>query len=409
MAWRTMEVREQRVKFVVEASLRAKPFGRLCREFEITRPTGYLWLKRYRELGLGGIAEQSRRPRVSPAKTVDELEGQVRRVRMRYPDWGARKLQDVLGKEGVLLTASTIHRILLRQGLVREEDRHRQAIKRFEKSRPNELWQMDFKGPMGWNQPVGPLSVLDDYSRYLIALQATGSTRTDPVRACLEQAFIRCGLPEGMLMDHGVPWWSTQSPSGNTSLALWLMRQGIGLHWSRIRHPQTQGKVERHHGALQRAWDRRGPRDQNTQPWLDNYRWEHNHVRPHEALGMLTPATRWQPSARRYDPNPPRWQYAEGAWVLKLDCQGKVDIGGRKWKISRALVGEYVQIVPVEQRLLVYYCSTVMRELDYSAQQSTIVDRWIRDGKGRLEEPKGHGEVETDSRFPLPNSPDCGC
>ena len=105
-------------------------------------------------------------------------------------------------------------------------------------------------------------------------------------------------------------------------------------------------------------------------------------MRPHEALGMLTPAMRWQPSARRYDANPSRWQYPEGAWVLKIDCSGKLDIGGRKWKISQALAGEYVHILPIEERLLVYYCTTLMRELDLDTQRSTIVDRWLQQGSG---------------------------
>jgi transposase len=136
MGWKTMEVREQRVKFVIEASLGSKPLGSLCREFGITRPTGYLWLKRYREEGVGGVAERSRRPRSSPARTTAGLEGQVRQVRLRYPDWGARKLQRVLDQEGVLLTVGTIHRILLRHGLVSDKDRPTQALQRFEKSRP---------------------------------------------------------------------------------------------------------------------------------------------------------------------------------------------------------------------------------------------------------------------------------
>ena len=173
-------------------------------------------------------------------------------VRRRYPDWGARKLQVVLAREGVELARNTIHRILLRHDLVKQDDQHPPAVQRFEREQPNELWQMDFKGPKGWPQPVGPLSVLDDHSRYLIALAANGSTHGAPVREQLEEAFQRCGVPEAMLMDHGTPWWSQQAPSGHT-LSLWLMRQGIRLHWSGIRHPQTQGKVERFHGSLQRA------------------------------------------------------------------------------------------------------------------------------------------------------------
>lgn len=94
-----------------------------------------------------------------------------------------------------------------------------------------------------------------------------------------------------MSMDHGTPWWSTNAQFGRTQLSLWLMRRGVRLYWSGIRHPQTPGKVERFHGSMQRAWERRGVPGENRQTWLDAYRWEHNHVRPHEALGMRTPAT----------------------------------------------------------------------------------------------------------------------
>ncbi len=122
---------------------------------------------------------------------------------------------------------------------------------------------------------MGPLSVLDDHSRYLVALAATGGTHAERVQPQLEEAFQRCGVPEAMLMDHGTPWWSTHAQFVRTQLSLWLMRQGIRLYWSGIRHPQTQGKVERFHGSLQRAWERRGVPGQNRQAWLDAYRWEH--------------------------------------------------------------------------------------------------------------------------------------
>lgn len=372
-----MDIAEQRVRFVVEATQKARSFRALCAAFEISRPTGYLWLRRYRELGVAGIAERSRKPHRSPGRTSTELEQLGVEVRRRYPDWGARKLRVVLARQGVDLPRNTIHRILLRHDLVREEERRTSALQRFERGQPNELWQMDFKGPKGWPQAMGPLSVLDDHSRYLITLAANGSTHGEPVRQQLEEAFQRCGVPEGMLMDPGTPWWSMSSAWGQTHLSLWLMRQGIRLHWSGIRHPQTQGKVERFHGSLQRALERRGPAQPPMQAWLDAYRWEHNHVRPHEALGMETPATRWWPSPRRYDPHPPRWEYPQGAWVLKVDCQGKLDIKGRKWKVSRSLSGEWVHLVPIESRVLVFYCQTLIRELDPAKQRSTIVERCL--------------------------------
>ena len=377
MAWRTMDVREQRVRFVVAAQRREKSLSELCREFDISRPVGYEWLRRYEQDGIEGIAERSRRPQHSPRRKAAAIEQQVIALRRRYPDWGARKLRVLLAEQGVELARNTIHRILLRHALVRPEDQHQPATQRFERSRPNELWQMDFKGPKLWHQAVGPLSVLDDHSRYLIALQAVGSTRSELVREQLETAFLRCGVPEQMLMDHGVPWWSARSSGGMTELSLWLMRQGVELHWSRVRHPQTQGKVERFHGELQRALARRRVLVPDVQAWLDEFRWEHNHLRPHEALGMERPANRWQPSERRYDPQPPRWEYPAGAKVLKVDSQGKLTLAGRNWQISGALAGEWVQVVKLGERRQVYYCATLVREIDLAIQRSTTVERWI--------------------------------
>jgi transposase InsO family protein len=376
MPWRTMDVQQQRVEFVTAAKRNAQSFCSLCQEFGISRPTGYVWLRRYEQHGLAGIAERSRRPRVSPRRTAVGLEQRVLELRERYPDWGARKLHVVLARAGVTLARNTIHRILLRHGLVKECDQHVPALQRFERGNPNELWQMDFKGPRGWPQPVGPLSVLDDHSRYVLVLAASGSTDGQPVREQLESAFQSCGVPQAMLMDHGTPWWNQQSPSGRTKLSLWLMRQGIRLCWSGMRHPQTQGKVERFHGSLQRALRRRGTPQQDLQAWLDAYRWEHNHVRPHEALQMRTPASLWHPSLRRYEPPPARWEYPPGAWVLKVDPQGKIEVRGRKWKISKALCGEWVRLVALDERVLVYYCATLFREIDLLLQCSTIVQHW---------------------------------
>jgi hypothetical protein len=144
-------VHEQRVRFVVAASRREKPLVALCAELGISRPTGWLWIKRCRE----GICERSRRPRSFPAQTPWEQEERVIALRLQYPDWGARKLGVKLSREGVTLTRSTIHRILLRYDLVRDQDRHSQAVKRFERERPNQLWQMDFKGRRTGRMPSG--------------------------------------------------------------------------------------------------------------------------------------------------------------------------------------------------------------------------------------------------------------
>ena len=374
-----MDVREQRVQFVVAALRREKSLTALCEEFGVSRPTGRLWLRRYREQGVAGIAERSRRPVHSPCLTAPELEEQVVELRRRYPDWGARKLQVLLERDGVRLTCSTIHRILLRHGLVGGRDHASPAVQRFERQAPNQLWQMDFKSPRGWNAPTGPLSVIDDHSRYLLVLRQTGSTRGELVREQLQRVFCASGVPEGMLMDHGIPWWSATAPMGTTELSVWLMKQGIRLHWSGIRHPQTQGKVERFHGEMERALRRRGWQGKPPQQWLDEFRWEHNQVRPHEALQMRTPASVWHPSARAYDPQPPRWEYPAGAHVRRLDGDGKINAFGRGWNIGQALRREWVQLLRLEDRVQVYYCRTLIRELDLAIQRSTSVERWIAD------------------------------
>jgi hypothetical protein len=154
------------------------------------------------------------------------------------------------------------------------------------------------------------------------------------------------------------------------------MKQGIQLHWSGFRHPQTQGKVERFHGALERALRLRAAPRQQPQAWLDQFRWEHNHVRPHEALAMQTPASVWYRSERLYDPHPPRWEYPAGAKVLKVSSQGSLDAYQIRWRIARALAGEWVQLERVEHRVLVFYCRTLIRELDLKTRSSILVQRW---------------------------------
>jgi transposase InsO family protein len=277
LTWRVGNVSEQRVKFAVRADSGAEEMKALCEEFGISRPTGYLWLKRFRECDrLQDLGEVSRRPHFSPGQTPRPIEDKVIAYRKMYPDWGAAKLVTLLRREQIDIPRITVHRILLRNGLVREQDRHRPAIRRFERGAPNELWQMDFKGMPEAQKGCLPLVILDDHSRYLVGLFATGGTRAEPVQKHLMTVFRRDGLPEGMLMDHGTPWWNMQSQSGWTWLTVWLMKQGIRLYLSGYRHPQTQGKIERCNGSLESAMRKRPkPAAQPWQAWLDAYREEH--------------------------------------------------------------------------------------------------------------------------------------
>jgi len=368
-------LRDQRVEFVVRAR-RGESLSSLCREYEISRPTGYLWQKRFSEQGVAGIEEHSRRPHLSPRRTSAEIEARIVALRSQRPDWGARKLAVLLAREGLVLPVITVHRVLVRHDLVLDRESRRQATGRFEREQPNQLWQMDFKGQKGTGAAIGPLSLLDDHSRYLIALEQTGTTRSEAVRERLEGVFRSSGLPDALLMDHGVPWWNARSANGWTQLMVWLMRQGVRCHFSGVRHPQTQGKVERFHGSLQRARARAGAEQWLTQNWLDSFRHEYNHLRPHEALGMRTPASLWRPSARAYDPNPQTWDYGIGAELRKVGMQGHIYIGDRPWKVSQALASHTVRLERIDQRVLVYFCRTLVQEIDLSGKRSTAVERF---------------------------------
>src|SRR5260370_24745753 len=176
----TKDSYEQFNTLVVADLLKLQSLRSLCDECGSARPTGYLWLLRYPRQGVAGIAERSRKPHLSPRRTDAAIEHRVMQVRLRYPDWGARKLQVLLSPEGIELARNTIHRILLRHDLVKSVDQHPAALQRFQRHQPNDLWQMDFKGPKGWPQPVAPLSVLDDHSRHLILLAANATPDGPP-------------------------------------------------------------------------------------------------------------------------------------------------------------------------------------------------------------------------------------
>ena len=404
MAWGTAAVSERRLQFVVRASSGKESMTALCREFEISRPTGYLWLERYQACTqLKELAEVSRRPHKSPGETPAATQRRIVELRQKYPDWGARKLVKLLADEGLAVPRITAHRILLRHGLVRAGDRHRTATKRFERDAPNQLWQMDFKGMPESRKECLPLVLLDDHSRYVVGLFEMKSTQGQPVREKLTVTFEEQGLPEAMLMDHGTPWWNTQSQSGWTSVTVWLMQQGIRLYLSGIRHPQTQGKVERFNGSLEQAMHKRPkPERQDWQSWLDSYRHEHNHVRPHEALKMDVPAQHWSPSPRRFQPHPRPWDYRDPQNVRLVRENGGISLHGHSYFISRALIGQHVRIQLLDARAVVYFCNTPVREFDLASRSSRHFDfgqfRKARTQALLASPPNCKGSPETDCK-----------
>ena len=367
MPWKATSVMEERIKFIVRASQEGVNISKLCREFGISRPTGYQWLRRYRQAGsIRAVRELSRRPYRSPTRTAFEHEQRVIALRRQH-DWGAKKIRELLVREGLDLPVITINRILRRKGLVCPDQSHRPAVKRFERERPNELWQMDFKGDYALRRGrCYPLSILDDHSRFAVGVYALSDQCGETVHGCLVRTFETYGVPEAMLMDHGTPWWATSSGHGLTRLSVSLIKQGIRLYWSGVGHPQTQGKVERFHRTLKHAVRHHG-RPQTLSEWenaLPHFLQEYNHVRPHEALQMAVPAERYYPSPKQYNPQPSECQYPLGAIVKRLNSQGCLDYHHRRYFVCEALCSENVQIEHVENRLLIRYRHMYIREIE---------------------------------------------
>ena len=301
MPWKTERVMDQRVAFVLRAEQGDESLAKLCREYEISRPTGYLWLKRYRAGGkIMDLAEHSRRPLHTPRRTDRTIETAVLALRDEK-GWGGPKLAKVLGQRGVKVAPATAQRILKRAGRVLEPAAQ-QATTRFARAECNELTQMDFKGEytLSPREKCYPLSFLDDCSRFLHGLWPLSSTGGEGVKQSLEGYFRAHGVPQSILMDHGTPWFSTTNQHGLTWVAVWLIKQGVRLKYSGIGHPQTQGKVERFHRTLKARTTHRGaPTTMSEwQRWAAEFRQEYNHERPHEALDQTVPALHYQPSWR---------------------------------------------------------------------------------------------------------------
>src|SRR5882762_2489895 len=353
MPWQECSTMSLRQEFLFLASQPESNFSQLCQRFGISRKTGYKWLQRYQESGATGLADRSRRPRHSPGRTDPAVEQQVLAIRDQY-GWGARKIKWCLQRdEQTALARSTAHSILQRHGRVaRQLNSVTGSYQRFEHERPNQLWQMDFKGHyrLGNGERCHALTVLDDHSRYSLCLQACRNEQTATVKERLTATFRRYGLPERMLMDNGSPWGSDREHQ-HTPLTVWLLRLGIAISHIRPYHPQTQGKDERFHRTLKvELLTHRSFGDfECMQSSFDRWRHRYNHQRPHEALGMAVPASRYQMSHRSFPEQLPSLDYGATDQVRKVQTDGKISFRNREFKVGKAFRSNPVAVRPTTE------------------------------------------------------------
>lgn len=373
MAWcevkETMSFREEILRLGSRPGANVRE---LCRRFQVSAKTFYKWLKRSKAEGQLGLQNRSRRPHRSPTRTETEVEAKILSVRRTHPSWGARKIRRVLMNRGELElpTDSTVHRILQRNGAIDPgESKKHQAWQRFEHEAPNQLWQMDFKGwfPTMDQRRCNPLTILDDHSRYVVCLQACLNQQTATVQNQLIATFRRYGMPERMTMDNGAPWGNDwQHPY--TPLTVWLIRIGVAISHSRPYHPQTQGKDERFHRTLDvdlLRWNRF--RDaSHAQKHFDQYRHVYNRERPHQALGMDVPASRYSMSPRRFPEQLVPIEYDVGDIVRKVYEKGHFQFRGKRYPVGKAFCGYPIALRATTQDGIfnVFFCHQKIGQID---------------------------------------------
>lgn len=355
MPWNTKGIMSLREEFIIRVQEDLTSISHLCREYGISRKTAYKWLKRYSEEGILGLEDRSKRPCCMPSKSRDQFFDLIISTRNKYPAWGAKKLRQILLNEGhiELPSLSTFNRILQEGGqFSTTNSEKRKAYIRFERDKPNELWQMDFKGHFPTPESeCHPLTILDDCSRYAICLKACASENEEVVRSGLEEAFRKYGLPDAMTMDNGSPWKGY--PGQRLSrLTVWLMRLGIKISHSRPRHPQTQGKDERFHRTFKEEvlkyhnFQSLSKAQEHFDEWKELY----NTVRPHEALNMLCPAEKYRVSSKTFNEKLPLIEYLPEDVVVKVASNGVICFQGRLYQVGKPLRGEYVALRSVKDK-----------------------------------------------------------
>lgn len=362
MPWKECSKVDERGEFVSLAKVEGANVTRLCERFGISRKTGHKWLRRFGSKE--SLTDRSRRPQHSPTRTARKMEQAVLGVRDRHPAWGGRKiaarLQDT-GHQGVP-APSTITEILRRYERLDEAEasKHR-PYQRFERARPNDLWQMDFKGHFGLRNGTRchALTVLDDHSRYALGVRACGDERRETVQSELIELFRRYGLPLTMLMDNGAPWGTGDWHNRYTALVVWLLRLGIEVTHGRPYHPQTQGKDERFHRTLSEELLCRDEFENllKMQLGFDQFRFTYNHERPHEALGLTVPAKRYLVSERIYPERLPPIEYPS-SMAVRCVSEGWLSYKGRAYRINKAFSGYRLGLSPSAQdgMLHVFFC-----------------------------------------------------
>lgn len=380
MPWKEIEPMNQRTEFVLQ-SLKTNNFRALCQQYGISTKTGYKWQQRFLSHGLEGMAELSRKPKGSPNGLDEATVCEIIRLKERHRFWGPRKIRKVYERlHNQVPSESSFKRVLERAGLVeprRLRPRHQCGRLHSERKAAlsNEIWTVDFKG--WWRVADGrrcePLTVRDEFSRYVLDVRAVPDARTQTVRGCFERLFEQNGLPGAIRSDNGTPFASEQGVLGLSRLSAWWLVLGIDLERSRPGCPQDNGGHERLHLDIER--ELRGAKLEEQQAGFDEWRRTFNHERPHEALAMKCPAEVYQRSQRKYEGTPEDLGYPRME-SRRVANQGCISWGAQWVFISCALAGWSVGLEPcTEGKWKVWFGRLLLGQLEERTLSFQRADR----------------------------------
>lgn len=373
MPWKESNVINQRTEFALKALQEGVNFSGLCQEYGISRKTGYKWLERYRQEGAHGLQDGSRRPQASPRKLGEDEILRIVRLHERHSAWGPKKIRELYARQyDNKPSLSTFKRVFERAGWTRKRPRRRSSdagrlCTQRKASKPNDVWTVDFKG--WWHTNDGsrcePLTVRDEHSRYILEIRAMASARTEAVREVFEKLFERHGLPQAIRSDNGTPFAAASSLLGLSRLSTWWVALGIDLERGRPGKPQDNGGHERMHRDICEQLQSCARQDlEQQQASFDIWRQTFNEERPHEALGMKTPAQVYQNSQRPYEGTPADLIY-EGMLTRRVHKTGTVHFENGVYRLSTSLGGWSVGIHPTGNgRYQVYFAELRLGELD---------------------------------------------
>lgn len=358
MPWKVTDPVDQRTEFINAVLARNRPpIADLAELFGISEKTAYKWLARFRAGGLPALEDRSRRPDESPNATSEEVRQALLELRKDHPKWGPKKLIKLMRTSHKELTppaASTVGSILKAEGLVQPRRRRRAGIGESKlpfkpAESPNETWAIDHKGEFTVERrPCYPLTLSDSFSRFLFTCHACRSTAFEQARPILEQAFLKYGLPLRMRSDNGPPFGS-QGIGGLSQLSVYLAHLGIEQEFITPGKPQENGRHERIHRTLKaEAVLPAGSSWPAQQLQFDEFRRTYNHVRPHEALQMRTPADVYVRSPRQLPGRLPEFAYHSGFLIRSVRTSGEIKWRGRTVFLSETLIGEQVGLLESE-------------------------------------------------------------